>query len=274
MLKPMANEITLALHRGWCIFPLVPSSRFANEQPLLDSASSSIEQIEQWRQQYPDCSWAVATGPRSNVFAVEASRESGVPVLCGKSDGDFPFASTLQIHSQNRVVLFFRWPDVGFPPCQRARISPGLHLRLAGSFVRVPSGKEEIAVSGEFVDDEATVNDAPSWLLEYIHTALATQESVKLIPFPLASLSTHSILMAFTRSGSGWLCEFYAIDGRARIARPFIISTSKKVTELVKRGGARMDADDQISLARGFSNGNGTTFINLAKEQYEKLLAA
>jgi hypothetical protein len=104
----------LATQKGWRVFPLVHRSRFAIEQPFLRQATSSVEQIEQWQREYPDCAWALATGPHSNVFALEASHDLGIQALRAHCSEESILENALQIRSQNRIILFFRWPNGGF----------------------------------------------------------------------------------------------------------------------------------------------------------------
>src|ERR1700757_2532142 len=105
----------LAIQKGWRVFPLVHRSRFVPEQPFLHQATSSIEQIEQWQREYPGCAWALATGPHSNVFALDASCDLGVQTLGAHCREESILANALQIRSQNRIILFFRWPNAEFP---------------------------------------------------------------------------------------------------------------------------------------------------------------
>ena len=48
----MNSDLSLAAQRGWKIFPLVHSSRFAVSQPLLHDATSNEAQIEHWENKY------------------------------------------------------------------------------------------------------------------------------------------------------------------------------------------------------------------------------
>jgi hypothetical protein len=74
----MNPELSSAAKREWRIFPLLHRNRLATAQPLLHHATSNETQIEQWQTEYPDCSWAVATGSESQVFALTFSIDTAV----------------------------------------------------------------------------------------------------------------------------------------------------------------------------------------------------
>jgi len=264
----------LAIQKGWRVFPLVHRSRFALEQPFLHQATSSIEQIEQWQREYPGCGWALATGPHSNVFALDASHDLGIQTLRAHCSEESILAHALQIRSKNRIILFFRWPNAGFPSSKSGLIAPGLYLRQAGCYVVIPT-VNAIGVNADgFLDYEASVEDAPSWLMENICAVMAKQESARILPFPLASTSTRSVLLIFTWRIDRWICDFYAIGGGGKIAKTLTFRTREKVIALAERGGAAIDADDHVRLSDGIEKGQGTIVLNLTRDQYEKLLAA
>ena len=77
----MNSDLSLAAQRGWKIFPLVQSSRFAVSQPLRHDATSNEVKIEHWENQYPECNWAVATGEESGVFAIKFSLDTGLATM-------------------------------------------------------------------------------------------------------------------------------------------------------------------------------------------------
>jgi hypothetical protein len=121
------------------VFPLIPRSRFATEKPLLSQAASSIEQIDEWKKQYPDCSWAVATGKHSGVFVVECTLDLGIQTLRAHCDEEFALMDTLQILTANRIAMFFfRWPDAGLLARRRATLAEGVHVRKAGGLIELP----------------------------------------------------------------------------------------------------------------------------------------
>jgi Bifunctional DNA primase/polymerase, N-terminal len=268
------DGIPIAIQKGWNIFPLIHRSRFASEQPLISQATSSINQIEQWQRQYPDCGWAVATGPHSRIFVLECSRDLGVHTFSTQYREELPFEDALQMRSPDGIVLFFRWPDSGFPTCRSELIAPGIHFRRTRSYVVIPSENAPKWARREFINREAPLQEAPSWLLAFINGAVAKQKPIEVIPFPLASTSTHSVLVIFARKNDQWICDFYSTQGNRKIAKTLTFHTSEKVVTLAERGGASMDTGHQLALISGIEKGQGRIVLNLTQYQYEKLLAA
>jgi hypothetical protein len=268
------DGISVAIQKEWNIFPLTHRSRFAGEQPLISQATSSVSQIEQWQRQYLDCGWAVATGPHSGIFALECSRDLGIHTLRAKYCEELPFEDALQMRSPDGIVLFFRWPDSGFPACRNELIAPGIHFRQTRSYVPIPWENSPEWARREFVNQEAPLQEAPSWLLAFINGAVAKQKPIEVIPFPLTSTSIHSVLLIFARKNDCWICDFYATQGNRKIVKTLTFRTSEKIVTLVKRGSASMDIRQQSALFSGIEKGQGRIMLNLTKHQYVKLLAA
>lgn len=261
----------MALRRGWKVFPLVHSSPFATRQPLLDSATSSMDQIEQWEEQYADRAWAVATGSGSGVFAVEASRVTGISTLQLYSEDDWALSSTLQISAPGRVILFFLWPDGGLPAFQRLPWGCGMYLRQVGDYVRLPSVYSP-GIAGSFVLEEAPIQKAPQGLRAILNILHPSGELGKELCFPSVSKS-YDTLLVFSRSGDRWLCDFYSVTGR-KLGRTFVVCREPNLIELIKRGGATMNDNLQQSLQACIRQGRGKILLHLTGDQYAKLLAA
>src|SRR5271168_4407584 len=100
----MNSDLSLAAKRGWKIFPLVHSSRFAVRQPLLHDATSNEAQIEHWENQYPECNWAVATGKESGVFAIKFSLDTGLATMREFGERDPDTWNTLQVRGPNELL--------------------------------------------------------------------------------------------------------------------------------------------------------------------------
>ena len=101
----MHSHLSQVIRRGWKIFPLIHKSRFAVSQPLLEHATDSVEQVELWQTEYPDCGWAVATGERSGIFALEISFDLGfrkIRSLC-PGQAELSAVSLFAPHSCQRV---------------------------------------------------------------------------------------------------------------------------------------------------------------------------
>jgi hypothetical protein len=221
------DGISVAIQKRWNIFPLIHRSRFAGEQPLVSQATSSINQIEQWQRQYPDCGWAVATGPHSGIFALECSHDLGIRTLRTKYSEELFFEDALQMRSPDGIVLFFRWPNSGFPISRSELIAPWICFRQTESYVAIPAENGPKS-RREFINQEAPVEEAPSWLLAFIDGAVAKQKPAEVIAFPLASNSSHSVLLIFARKNDSWICDFYASQGNYRIAKTLTFALAKR----------------------------------------------
>jgi hypothetical protein len=152
-------------------------------------------------------------------------------------------------------------------------------LRLVFTFAKqgvtlIPSENGSKWARRELINQEAPLQEAPSWLLAFIDGAVAKQKPTEVIPFPFASTSAHSVLLIFARKNDSWICDFYATQGDNKIAKTLTFRTSEKVVTLVERGGALMDTRHQLALFSLIEKGQGRIVLNLTKYQYEKLLAA
>lgn len=132
----MHPNLAHALRRGWKIFPLIHKSRFAVSQPFLERATDSVEQVELWQTEYPNCEWAVATGQHSRVFALELSVDVGFKTLRSQCPKQSDFMDTLQTKTPSWVTLFYQWPDGGFPTYAR------VHAIVRAQLTTTPASNE------------------------------------------------------------------------------------------------------------------------------------
>ncbi|HZZ15999.1 MAG TPA: hypothetical protein VFE08_08580 [Candidatus Sulfotelmatobacter sp.] len=102
----------------------------------------------------------------------------------------------------------------------------------------------------------------------------AKQEAARILPFPLNSTFTRKVLLIFTWRIDCWICDFYGMRGSGKIVKTLRFRTGEKVIAVAARGGAALDADDQVRLSDGIEKGKGTIVLNLTRDQYERLLAA
>ena len=249
-------------------------SRFAIEQPLLLSATASIDKINHWIEQYPDHSWAVATGTQSNVFAVEASQELGVPILRARSEDDLALNDTLQIRSNNHVSLFFRWPESGLPACRRELITTGVYVRQTGGYVALPSANEGTRHRYAFRDPEASICNAPLWLLNLITSMLGKHKSANLISLANGDEAAVQLGLAFHVRGGRWICKFHSIESGGAIVKTLLFHSGSTILRLAERGGVQMTESNRTRLHRSIQSGKGFLVLTLTRQQYIKLLAA
>jgi hypothetical protein len=134
--------------------------------------------------------------------------------------------------------------------------------------------KSKSANADGFFEHGVSVKGAPLWLMEYICAVMAKRASVRIPLFPVVSASTRSVLLIFTCRIDHWVCDFYGVGGGGKIAKTLTFRTKEKAITLAARGGAAIDTNDRVRLSDGIEKGQGTIFLNLTKNQYEKLLAA
>lgn len=64
--------------RHWQLFPVPVRGRFAKAEAFIKHATSDIAILEGLAYENSGCNWALATGPASGVFAIEASDQRAV----------------------------------------------------------------------------------------------------------------------------------------------------------------------------------------------------
>jgi hypothetical protein len=69
----------------------------------------------------------------------------------------------------------------------------------------------------------------------------------------------------------GWHCQFLEADLKTPLPRKLHFSSPDRIIELVQRGGGFPDRESRLILNQGIEKGRGGVFLNLTKEQYEKL---
>jgi Bifunctional DNA primase/polymerase, N-terminal len=270
----MDHTIELAIQREWKIFPLIYRSRLASEQPLLSEATSSVEQIKIWQQQFPDFPWGLATGPESGAFAVEFSRDLSIQKMRSLCGEDYSAMDTLQIRTPKSVTMFFRWPEAGLHASYRTQIAEGISIRQMGNYVELPSSRKESDGECTYCNLTASIKDAPDWLLNAIHRTFSIRRSADKIPFPASRTDTRLIGLSFANRHNRWLCNFLSIDNDGEIVKSLSLRSGNTILTLAERGGVTMNADTKQWISERLRDGRGNILLTLTTEQYEKLLAA
>ena len=269
----MHQDLAQALQRGWKIFPLIHQSRFAVSQPLIEHATDSAEQVELWQKEYPNCGWAVATGERSGIFALEISFDLGLKKIRSLCHEQSDLTNTLQIKTSSRVTLFYQWPRDGFPTCAQASIAPGIRLLQETHYAMLSATISGDCISHEAGPTEVTLCAAPAWLIAFLFERAQQTRLAEIVPFSSVFRIRHPVLLKFEKRESYWLCSFLA-KSRGEVYRQLRYSTPDKIIAIAERGGASMDAQDRASLHTGIENGQGSILLNLTPSQYWKLRSA
>jgi hypothetical protein len=80
----------------------------------------------------------------------------------------------------------------------------------------------------------------------------------------------HRVYMYF-QLRDGWDCSFLEADLKTSLHRHLRFTSSKKIVELVERGGGLKDQEARMMLNQGIEKGRGGVFLELTEEQYRKL---
>jgi hypothetical protein len=178
----MNSDLLLSVQRGWKIFPLVHSSRFAVRQPLLHHATSSEAQIEHWENVYPECNWAVATGKESRVFALRFSLDPEIETIREFGEWDIGISRTLQMRAPNEILAFLEWPGSGLPTYScGAMMAPGARLRGEEDYVPIPGPGMHVHLHYKYVDREAHILPASEWLMDLVHSGSSRHRTSQLL---------------------------------------------------------------------------------------------
>ena len=161
--------------RGWRIFPLAPGTKvpLAGTSGFKD-ATTDEETIRKWWTQWPNSNIGFATGivhergpsndrgtevqtTKSYIFVLDVDPRNGgtvpqglVPTLTAITGGG-------GLHYYYRTSL---------PISTRSQYSTGVDIKAAGGYVILPPSR----TTGQYkyIDDKATIFDAPDWLIDAI----------------------------------------------------------------------------------------------------------
>jgi Bifunctional DNA primase/polymerase, N-terminal len=270
----MNSELSSAVQREWKIFPLIYRSRLAMAQPLLNHATCNELQIEQWETQYPECSWAVATGSESQVFALNFNINKDVMRMREFGELDPDLSRTLQVRSPNEIFTFLEWPACGLLTFGQDTLATGVRLLEEGNYVPIPGPGMSVDWHYEYVDREAPALPPSEWLMDLIHLERGEHGGARILTFRPSPDAALRILLSFERRDERWFCDFYESTGIAKVRKTLCYGSSDKVVSLAVRGGAFMKHNNRSRLYEGIQVGRGRILLNLTSDQYTKLIAA
>ena len=82
----------------------------------------------------------------------------------------------------------------------------------------------------------------------------------------------HRVLLQFMRRHDIWHVSFLEADCKTSLPRKLGFSTPERIFHLAERGGAEFGECVRADMQRGIETGRGTIWLNLAADQYRKLL--
>jgi hypothetical protein len=143
-------------------------------------ASNDAQVIAQWKLQYPDCNWGIATGTVSGVFVLDVDINHSIGKYgdisleeLEKSHGKLPETATVLTGGGGKH-LYFKMPQGVEIPCSAGKLGANLDLRSDGGYVISESSTHENGRTYEWedgfdpIEDEMEFSDAPDWLINLI----------------------------------------------------------------------------------------------------------
>lgn len=164
---------------GWRLFPVKPRGK----QPLVSDwphqATTEEDHLRTWSQQFPECNWAVATGPESGVFVLDVDGEPGLISLRELDRQGRKLSPTLVSHTgrPGGGHIWLLYPSNGTTIRNSAgKLATGLDVRGDGGYVVVPPSTHANGTEYSFVDEDSEIAAAPQWLLEKLRQPPTTVE--------------------------------------------------------------------------------------------------
>lgn len=167
-------EIEAAASRGWNIFPILTRSRHTSLAELcIGQATCDPEQLLRWAAEHTNCNWAVATGAESGILVLELDRVLGQRTCRelmknDSSEGDRMQQTLTVMAGRGEAAArysFFRWPHCRRMRRLRLSFTPGVRLLGEDEYVLIPPSMSISGARYTYVDPQACLLAAPSWLL-------------------------------------------------------------------------------------------------------------
>ena len=174
MTRATAKALELLTHEGKRLFPLVPYGKKPRIEDWPERATTDMDQVYRWLEQFPRCNWGLATGSLSKVFVIDQDGARGLESARAWSRTHGPdWKATLISRTARGYHLYYRWP-VGLEVRNSASdLAPGIDVRGEGgyavvppSFVRPPAAVKDHRYS--WVDQGIAIASPPEWLLEVL----------------------------------------------------------------------------------------------------------
>jgi hypothetical protein len=164
-------QVELLAERGWKLFPCAPRSKKPIFSDFFAKASSDPLTISGWAAKYPDCNWAVVTGPRSRVFVLDVDGEKGRASLATLEGKHGPLPDTLTSRTgraDSGEHRWFNWPPDRNIRSRTSHPAEKLDVRGAGGYVIVPPSIHETGRIYQWENSSRPPADAPDWLLDLL----------------------------------------------------------------------------------------------------------
>src|SRR5271170_1682009 len=133
-----------------------------------DNATIDEKQIDAWVARWPNCSWAVPTGPKSGMLVLDVDGEAGRASLAVLEEKYGPLPTTLTSTTGRGAHRWFRYPAGRTVRNSAGKLGLGLDVRGDGGCVIVPPSIHANGTPYRWLAPNESIADAPEWLLELI----------------------------------------------------------------------------------------------------------
>lgn len=183
--------------KGWYIFPLYGTKdgeclcgespcRYQGEHPMspisVQDATTDLDQIVEWHNNYPNAYWAVATGARSGFVIVFIDPD----VLCNLiiSEGPLPNTPNLR-HGEGGYFFFFSYPDSKVNSVNGGEAKWIGILLTDGGYAILPPCIDKWGGEYRWGDNSLDENPAPmpDWLVEQYNNGDGLPKTSHVIEF-------------------------------------------------------------------------------------------
>ncbi len=243
--EPIPKDVADYLKRGWPVVPVHVTRTeegkdvvFLTEHSFND-ASADYDVVADWAIRYPDCGWAIATGPES-FFAVDVDK-AGIEAweALTKKNGS---VKTMAVRTPGGGYHFYyAWPEgVETIKSSAGQVAPGVDVRGTGGCVFAPPTPGYSLVNGEPNPADAT------WLVGALtsptepqdpHHVRVEQAPDQTIPKGRRNTSLAALAGAMRRQGAGIeaIAAALAFENAARCDPPLLVEEVDSIAGSIAR---------------------------------------
>lgn len=153
------------------LFPIAPLAKTPLIPNWPDLATDDQEQIQTWANRWPDCNWALATGARSGIFAVDFDGEEGLVALHDWiTEHGEDWIETRGVKTPRGFHLWYQWPNGETRIRNSAgKLAPKVDVRGEGGYVLIPPSVHPCGEPYRWLaDQKLPIATAPAWVIDLI----------------------------------------------------------------------------------------------------------
>ena len=167
--KNMVETVKLFAALGIPVFPISPGSKIPYKNTSgVKEATTSVQTIEQWFNDYPDANWAMAAGKGSGILVLDIDpRNGGLDSIQAeiKKYGAPPKTPTVKTGGGG-YHFYYRYPN--FSNIKNGEILPGVDIKTDGGYVLIPgSVTDDVYTWAKGLSNtEINLAELPGWIVE------------------------------------------------------------------------------------------------------------